>query len=59
MFLEELAEYRAAVHNHDIVEIADALTDLLYGTRRNSWKQKKLIPYLRPKSVCNSSEKRS
>ena len=30
MFLEELEEYRAAVHNHDIVEIADALTDMLY-----------------------------
>ena len=30
MFLEELAEYRAAIHNHDIVEIADALTDMLY-----------------------------
>ena len=30
MFLEELAEYRAAVNNHDIVEIADALTDMLY-----------------------------
>ena len=30
MFLEELDEYRAAVHNHDIVEIADALTDMLY-----------------------------
>ena len=30
MFLEELAEYRAAVDNHDIVEIADALTDMLY-----------------------------
>ena len=28
MFLEELEEYRAAVHNHDIVEIADALTDI-------------------------------
>ena len=31
MFSEELEEYRAAVHNHDIVEIADApLTDMLY-----------------------------
>ena len=30
MFLEELEEYREAVHNHDIVEIADALTDMLY-----------------------------
>lgn len=30
MFLEELEEYRAAVNNHDIVEIADALTDMLY-----------------------------
>ena len=30
MFLEELEEYRSAVHNHDIVEIADALTDMLY-----------------------------
>ena len=30
MFSEELAEYRAAVHNQDIVEIADALTDMLY-----------------------------
>lgn len=30
MFLEELEEYRAAVHNQDIVEIADALTDMLY-----------------------------
>ena len=30
MFLEELEEYRAAVQNHDIVEIADALTDMLY-----------------------------
>lgn len=30
MFLEELEEYQAAVHNHDIVEIADALTDMLY-----------------------------
>lgn len=30
MLLEELDEYRAAVHNQDIVEIADALTDLLY-----------------------------
>ena len=28
MFLEELEEYRAAVNNHDIVEIADALTDM-------------------------------
>ena len=30
MFLEELEEYRAAVKDHDIVEIADALTDMLY-----------------------------
>ncbi len=30
IFLEELEEYRAAVDNHDIVEIADALTDMLY-----------------------------
>ena len=36
-----------------------ALSTRMYGpllsTRRNSWKQKKLIPYLRPKPVCNSS----
>ena len=30
MFLEELEEYRAAVNNRDDVEIADALTDMLY-----------------------------
>ena len=30
MFLEELEEYRAAVNNRDIVEIADALSDMLY-----------------------------
>ena len=30
MFLEELEEYREAVENEDIVEIADALTDMLY-----------------------------
>ena len=30
MLLEELEEYRAAVGDNDIVEIADALTDMLY-----------------------------
>ncbi len=30
MLLEELEEYRAAVRDNDIVEIADALTDMLY-----------------------------
>lgn len=30
MLLEELEEYRAAVGDGDIVEIADALTDMLY-----------------------------
>ena len=30
MFLEELDEYREAVKNHDVVEVADALTDMLY-----------------------------
>lgn len=30
MLLEELEEYRVAVQDRDIVEIADALTDLLY-----------------------------
>ncbi len=30
MLLEELEEYRAAVRDCDIVEIADALTDMLY-----------------------------
>ena len=30
MLLEELEEYRAAVRANDIVEVADALTDMLY-----------------------------
>ena len=30
MLLEELEEYREAVQDEDIIEIADALTDLLY-----------------------------
>ncbi len=30
MLLEELDEYREAVKNRDVVEIADALTDMLY-----------------------------
>lgn len=30
MLMEELEEYRAAVRDNDIVEIADALTDMLY-----------------------------